>query len=59
MTMVSAFAGTSTNTTYTSSVTGSQFVVMPSGAIKAMGTTTLSASNVSDWMYKGDTINIT
>lgn len=59
MTTVSAFAGTSTAAAYTSSLTGAQFVIYPSGGIKAMGTIGLSANNVADWIYKGDTVNIT
>lgn len=59
MTTVSSFSGTSTNTTYTSSNTGSQFLVLPSGTIRASGTTGLSANNTTDWIYKGDTITVT
>lgn len=59
LTTVSAFAGTSTNTAYTSSNSGAQFVILPSGSIRGMGTTGLSANNVSDWLYKGDVVNFT
>jgi hypothetical protein len=59
MTTVAAFAGTNSGASYTSSNSGSQFVVYPSGSIRIYGTTGVSASNTSDWIYKADTVTTT